>query len=52
MRKVDDMEGLAKFYEKFLKLFVKLMGTSKMQREERIVFDKQISAGEIEISSC
>jgi hypothetical protein len=45
IRQVDDMEALAKFYKKFMKLFVELMGTTKMQKEERIVFDKQISMG-------
>ncbi len=46
IRQVDDMEALAKFYEKFMKLFVELMGTTKMQKEERIVFDKQTSMGD------
>ena len=46
MKHVDDMEALAKFYEKFMKAFVYLMGTTRMQKEERVVFDKQIVAGE------
>ena len=45
IRQVEDMEALAKFYEKFMKLFVDLTGTTKMQEEERIVFDKQIWIG-------
>jgi hypothetical protein len=46
MRTVDDTEALASFYEKMMKHFVELMGTGKMQRHERLVFDIQISAGE------
>ena len=45
MKLVDDMEALAKFYDKFMKAFVYLMGTTRMQTEERVVFDKQIEAG-------
>jgi hypothetical protein len=46
IRQVDDMEALGKFYDQFMKFFVDLMGTTKMQKEERIVFDKQPSAGD------
>jgi hypothetical protein len=45
MKLFDDMEALAKFYKTFVKTFVYLMGTTKMQKEERVVYDKQISAG-------
>ena len=45
MRKVDDMEALAEVYFKMMTYFVELMGTGKMQRHERLVFDIQISAG-------
>ena len=47
MRKVDDMEALAEFYNKLMKHFVELMGTGKMQRHERLVFDIQIIAGKV-----
>ena len=46
MKRIDDMEALAKFYEQFMKTFVYLMGSTKMQKEERVVYDKQISAGD------
>jgi hypothetical protein len=46
MKLFDNMEALAKFYEKFMKAFVYFMGTGKMQKEERIVFDKEITVGE------
>jgi hypothetical protein len=45
MREVEDMEALANVYDKMMKHFVELMGTGKMQRHERMVFDIQISAG-------
>ena len=45
MREVDDMEALAEVYSKMMKYFVELMGTGKMQRHERLVFDIQNSAG-------
>ncbi len=47
MKKVEDMEGLANFYAKMMTHFVELMGTGKMQRQERVVFDVQIAAGRI-----
>jgi len=46
MKLVNDMEALAKFWEKFMKTFVYLMGSTTMQKEERVVFDKQILLGE------
>ena len=45
MREVDDMEALAEVYSKMMKYFVELMGTGKMQRPERLVFDIQIAGG-------
>jgi len=45
MKLFDNMEALAKFYEKFMKTFVYFMGTTKMQKEERVVYDIQIEAG-------
>jgi hypothetical protein len=45
MREVDDMEALAEVYSKMMKYFVELMGTGKMQRHERLVFDIQNSGG-------
>ena len=45
MKKVDDMEALANIYDKMMKSFVELMGTGRMQRHERLVFDIQISGG-------
>jgi hypothetical protein len=45
MREVDDMEALGEVYSKILKYFVELMGTGKMQRHERLVFDIQINGG-------
>ena len=45
MKKVDDMEALANVYDKMMKSFVELMGTGRMQRHERLVFDIQISGG-------
>ena len=45
MREVDDMEALGEVYSKILKYFVELMGTGKMQRPERLVFDIQIAYG-------
>jgi hypothetical protein len=47
MKKVEDMEGLANFYAKMMTHFVELMGSGKMQRQERVVFDVQIAAGRI-----
>jgi hypothetical protein len=47
MRKVEDMEALTNFYAKMMTHFVELMGTGKMQRQERVVFDVQIAAGRI-----
>jgi len=47
MRKIDNMEEVAKFYAKAMKYFVKLIGTSKAPREERLVFDNQIAKGNI-----
>ena len=52
MRKVDDMEALAEVYNTMMKAFVELMGTGKMQRHERLVFDIQISNGESIIPHC
>ena len=45
LRKVPDIEVVAKFYEMVFKHFVELMGTKRMHNHERLVFDKQISAG-------
>jgi hypothetical protein len=45
LRKVPDIEAVAKFYEMVFKHFVELMGTGRMHNHERLVFDKQISAG-------
>ena len=45
MRKVEDMEALAELYFKMMTHFVELMGTGKMQRHERLVYDIQISMG-------
>ena len=47
MRKVDDMEALAEVYFKMMMYFVELMGTGRMMRHERLIFDIQISAGVI-----
>ena len=46
MRKIENMDELANWYAVALKHFVDLMGTSKMQRVERLVLDIQISNGE------
>jgi hypothetical protein len=43
MRKVEDMQGLAAFYEKMCKTMVELSGTEIMIRHERIVYDVTIS---------
>ena len=45
MRKVKRMHALGDFYVNIFKYFVELMGTSKIHNHERLVFDKQISAG-------
>ena len=45
MRKIDNMEEVARFYANAMMYFVKLMGTSKAPKEERVVFDKQIAKG-------
>ena len=45
MRKIENMDELANWYAVALKHFVDLMGTSKMQRVERLVLDIQISNG-------
>jgi hypothetical protein len=47
LRKVEDIEALANFYAKMMTHFVELMGSGKMQRQERVVFDVQIAAGRI-----
>jgi hypothetical protein len=39
MRKLDDIEGLAAFYDKMVKAIVELSGTKIMIRHERIVYD-------------
>ena len=43
--KIENIEILAKFYQNIFIYFVELMGTTKFHDHERIVFDKQISAG-------
>ena len=45
LRKIENIEILAKFYQNIFIYFVELMGTTKFHDHERIVFDKQISAG-------
>jgi hypothetical protein len=47
MRKVEKMEQVSQFYAKCKEYFLELMGTSELQTEERIVFDKQTYGGEI-----
>ena len=45
LKKVKEINALAKLYEKAFQFFVELMGTAKINNYERIVFDKQIAAG-------
>ena len=45
LRKVDDIERVARFYAKAMQYFLQLMGTVRTQIEERVVFDKEIYHG-------
>ena len=45
LRKVKNIKALAKLYRRAFKFFVELMGTSRIHNHERMVFDKQVSAG-------
>ena len=47
MSKVKNIKALGNFYVKIFKYFVELMGTSKIHNHERLVFDKQIAAGNV-----
>ena len=48
MRAIENMEEVANWHADAMKHFVDLMGTSKMQITERLVWDIQISAGIIQ----
>ncbi len=45
LEQVQDVEALAKFYEKIFKHFVDIMGTTRIHNHERMTFDKQIIGG-------
>ncbi len=47
MRRIENMEKVGQFYAKCKEYFLELMGISKLQTEERVVFDKQTFGGNL-----
>ena len=45
MKKVDDIEHVARFYAKAMQYFLEFLGISKIEIEERVVFDMDTSEG-------